>query len=213
LCRASALAKIGRFADAREILSDLRARFADQGSTIMLGLTEGHVSAEVELLADDPAAAAEFAERGCRLLEQTGDKAWLSTSLGILAQAQYQLGRLDEAASSAARAAELGASDDAITQMLWRQVTAKVLARRGESDEAERLADEAIAIGNDTDMLDGVGDAHLDMAEVLTLAGRTDQAGEALQQALTLYERKGTLVKVERTRTRLRELSSAAEPP
>jgi hypothetical protein len=32
------------------------------------------------------------------------------------------------------------ASDDAITQMLWRQVRAKLLAPRGEHAEAERLA-------------------------------------------------------------------------
>jgi hypothetical protein len=57
------------------------------------------------------------------------------------------------------RAAELGASDDAITQMLWRQTRAKVYARPGERADAERLAREAVAIGEDTDFLDAQADA------------------------------------------------------
>jgi hypothetical protein len=69
--------------------------------------------------------------------------------------------------------AELGASDDALTQMLWRQARAKVLARRGNIAEAERLAREAIAIGAATEMPDTQADAQSDLAEVLTRTGRT----------------------------------------
>jgi class 3 adenylate cyclase len=211
LQRAQALAMVGRFTDARAILADLRAKSADQGSTITLALATGHSSVSVELLAGDPAAAAEFATEGCLLLERAGDKSWLSTSVGMLAQALYELGRFDEANASAARAAELGASDDAMTQMLWRQVQAKILARRDEPDEAERLAVEAIAVGAETDMLSSLGDAYSDLAEVLTLADRTSDAHAALQQALALYERKGDLVMTERTHTTLRELSGATD--
>ena len=76
---------------------------------------------------------------------------------GGSARALYELDRLDDAEAWAARAAELGASDDTMTQMLWRQVKAKVLARRGEHAEAEQLAREAVAIGEDTDQLNSVG--------------------------------------------------------
>ncbi len=41
---------------------------------------------------------------------------------------------------------------------------------------------------------------------MLTLGGRADEARAALQEALALYERKGNVVMVERTNTRLREL-------
>jgi tetratricopeptide (TPR) repeat protein len=105
----------------------------------------------------------------------------------------------------------MGRFDDAITQMLWRQVQAKVLARRDEPDEAERLACEAIAIGAETDMPSSLGDAYSDLAEVLTLAHRATDAHAALQQALALYERKGDLVMVERTQTKLRELPDAGD--
>ena len=89
--------------------------------------------------------------------------------------------------------------------MLWRQVRAKVLARRGEHAEAERLAREAVAIGEGTDSLIGQGDANADLAEVLSLAGKRDEATAALQHALERYERKEHLVLVQRTRERLAE--------
>jgi tetratricopeptide (TPR) repeat protein len=98
------------------------------------------------------------------------------------------------------------AQDDAMTQMLWRQVKAKVLARRGEWAEAERLAREAIAVGEETDMINAQGDAYGDFAEVLTLAGKRDEARAALDRALELFERKGNVVMAERMRARLAEL-------
>ena len=103
----------------------------------------------------------------------TGGTGFLSTAAGWPAQALYALDRLDEADTWAGRAAELGASDDAATQMLSRQVRAKVLGRRGEHGEAERLAREAVAIAEKRTSLDGQGDAHADLAEVLLLGGKT----------------------------------------
>jgi tetratricopeptide (TPR) repeat protein len=144
------------------------------------------------------------------LFEELGQQTWLSSTAGVLAQALYALDRLDEADDWVTRAAELGASDDAHVQMLWRQVKAKVLARRGEHAEAEGLACEAVAIGDGTDMLDMQGDAYADLAEVLVLGGRSDEAVAALTQALERFERKGNLVMAERTRKRLAELRDAA---
>ena len=43
--------------------------------------------------------------------EQAGERGWLSTALGSLAQALYALDRLDEAERRAGQAAELGGSD------------------------------------------------------------------------------------------------------
>ena len=90
-----------------------------------------------------------------------------------------------------------------MTQMLSRQVRAKVLARRGEHAEAERLAREAVAIGEGTDALNWQGDANADLAEVLLLGGKAGEAAAALEQALDRYERKGNLVMARRTRDRL----------
>jgi hypothetical protein len=116
------------------------------------------------------------------------------------------LDRLDEADAWAGRAAELGGSEDAFTQMFWRQVRAKVRARGGEHAEAERLAREAVAIGEGTDYLNGQGDAKADLAEVLALGGKPADASAALEQALGCYERKGNRVSAQRMQVRLVEI-------
>ena len=204
--RAQALAMLGRFDEARAILTESRAVLAERGAGLLLaGLTR--VSAEVELLADDPAAAAELGTEACRLFAELGEKGYFSTAAGYLAQALYGVDRLEEAEAWAGRAAELGASDDATTGLLWRQVRAKVLARRGEHAEAEQLAHEAIAIGETTDFLNGQGDGYADLAEVLLLGGKRVDAAAALEQALERYQRKENLVSAERTRARLDELA------
>ncbi len=203
LHRAGAVAMLGRFDEARAILADLRTEAADRGATMLLPLALCHSGVDVELLAGDPAAAVELGEEGCRLFEELGEKGWLSTAAGKLAQAYYTCDRLEEAEAWAGRAEELGASDDAITQMLWRQVRAKVLARRGEHAEAERLARDAVEIGEKTDLIDPQGDMYVDLAEVLALSERPKEAAEALQQALARYERKGNVVMAGRTRERL----------
>jgi class 3 adenylate cyclase/tetratricopeptide (TPR) repeat protein len=208
--RAGALAMLGRFDEARAILGEARAELAERGGGIALAVVTGHDSVDLELLAGDPAAAVALGEEGCRLLDELGEQGYLSTAAGKLARALYALDRLEEADASAGRAVELGASDDAFTQMLWRQAKAKVLARRGEHAEAERLAHEAVAVGEETDFLDAQGDAYADLAEVLLLAGKPDEAAAALDQALGRYERKGNLVSTQRAQTRLAELRDAA---
>ena len=201
--RARMLAVTGRLDEARSIVAELRAGLADRGATLAL-MRRISTSYEIELLAGDHAAAAAFASELARLNEERREWGSLSTVAGQLAQALYGLDRLDEAEAEAARSAELGASDDVITQMLWRQVKAKVLARRGEHAEAERLGREAVALGEETDVLVAQGRAWADLAEVLALAGKDDEAAEALEQALDRYERKGNVVSAERIRARLR---------
>jgi len=194
---------VGRFDEARALLAEARAELADRGGGVGLAMATGLTSMNVEFLAGDFAAAAAFGQRGCRLLDELGEKSFQSTAAGGLAKALYELDRLDEADEWAGRAAELGASEDVITQMLWRQVRAKVLARRGEHGEAERQAREAVAAGEETDSLTGLGDAYADLAEVLFLAERSQEGVGALEQALERYERKGNVVMAERVRDRL----------
>jgi hypothetical protein len=47
-------------------------------------------------------------------------------------------------------------------------------------------------------------------ADVFVLAGKTDQAGTALGQALPRYERKGNIVIAERTCLRLEDVEATA---
>jgi tetratricopeptide (TPR) repeat protein len=208
--RALALAMLGRFDEARPMLAETRTELAERGGGIRLAVTTGIESVEFELLAGDPTVAAELGAEGCRLLEELGDKSFLSTAAASLACALFACDRLEEADFWAGRAAELGASEDAATQRLWRQAKAKVQARRGEHAEAERIAREAVAIGDGTDDLNGQGNACADLAEVLALGRRPDEAAAAFEQALARYVRKGNLVSAQRIRARIADHQSAA---
>jgi thioredoxin-like negative regulator of GroEL len=87
--------------------------------------------------------------------------------------------------------------------MLWRQVQALIHAHRREHATAERLAAEAVAIAERTDALNFHGDARCDLAGVLAAAGRSEEAADALEQALQRYERKKNLAMAAQARERL----------
>ena len=208
--RSQALAMLGRFDEARLIMSDVRTRLAERGDSFGIATVLGQDFTSVALLASDPATAAESGSEAMRLYGELGERGFASTAAAWLAQALYELDRLDQADTWAARAAELGASDDAATQMVSRQVKAKVLARRGAPAEAERFAREALAIGEETDQLNAQADAYVDLGEVLALAGRAEEAAAAFGEALARYERKENLVMAERTHARLVQMETTA---
>jgi tetratricopeptide (TPR) repeat protein len=163
--------------------------------------------AELEVLADDPAAAEQTLQEGLAELEQLGDKSYSSTLLAGLAEALYEQGRLDAADDVLAQAESLSAADDAINLAWFPILHAKVLARRGRLAEAEAHAREGVARSQ---RLKGhmrhVAYAHEALAEVLQLAGRTEEARAEGERALELYEQKGVVPAIERTRALLAEL-------
>jgi tetratricopeptide (TPR) repeat protein len=201
--RALALAMVGRSDEARAIVVAARAALVDRGASVQAAVTAGISSVEVELLAGDLAAAVRVGEEACRLLGEMGERSFRSTAAALLARAYFELGRLDDADLWADRAAALGASDDALTQLLLRQVRARVLSLRAKHAEAARLAHEAIAIADRTEMLNEQAGSYADLGEVLFLASRRDEAAIALEQALARYERKGNFVMASRIRMRL----------
>ena len=208
--RSTALGMLGRLEEARTVLARVRTELADRGAKLQLAVTTAQLGVELELLACDPGAAVMLGEEGCRLLEQAGERSYLSTALGYLGQAQWALGRAEAAEDCASRALSLGASDDALTQTLARQVRAKTTAMRGEHAEAEQLAREAVRLADATDLLNVQADAYSDLAGVLSLAGKPEQAAAALKQALERYGRKGNVVMADRTRERIADARSGA---
>ena len=194
-----------RFGEARALLAEAEARATELGETVWSA--GGRMSAwEVETLARDAAAAARAARRACELLEQLGDTAFLPSAAGQLAASLYSLDQHDEADHWAQTAEDLASGDDVVSQMLWRQVRAKLLARGGSFADAERLAGEAVGLGDGTDMLNARANALVDLAEVCALTGRAEDWHARLQQALGLYEQKGNLASAASARARLAEL-------
>ena len=185
---------------ARDRARELGQRLAEAGHSMQ--------EAEIELNAGDAGRAAEVALEGVAALEALGERGWLSTVAGHAAEALYRLGRDDEAWRLTEKAEQAGASDDVITQMQIRQVRAKLLARRGEYAEAERLAREAVAWGEPTDALEYKATASYDLAIVLDSAGKRDEALSALAEARPLYEQKGHTVGTSRVDEMCAELDA-----
>jgi len=188
----------GRFEGTREqihrgqaILEDLGLRFRSRASEAL---------ASVEMLAGDPEAAWDAFMSGYETLEEMGERGFLSTTAAELAQVAWAQGSHDEAERFVRVSEESGASADVATMVPAKGVRAKLLARQGRWDEAERAAREAVDAARGTDNLNMQGDAMLDLAEVLRAAGREAEAAEALEEAAMRYEEKGNLVGAQRAR-------------
>jgi class 3 adenylate cyclase/tetratricopeptide (TPR) repeat protein len=199
------LAMCGRFPEARELFDRGKEVIEDLGLAI-LAAGASQERFDIEMLAEDPEAAEVELRRACETLEQLGEKGFLSTRAALLAHALCAQGRYEEAGPFIKVAAETGSEDDQLTQALWRSARAKVLARQGDVDEALRLAREAVAIVAQTDWLNPRGDALLDLAEVLDLAERLDEAAPLIAEALRLYEQKGNIVSAGKAHELLAEL-------
>jgi class 3 adenylate cyclase/tetratricopeptide (TPR) repeat protein len=199
------LAMCGRFSEARELFHRGKELLEDLGLAI-LAAGASQERFDIEMLAGDPEVAEVELRRACEILEQLGEKGFLSTRAAFLAHALCAQGRYEEAGPFIEVAAETGSEDDQTTQALWRSARAKVLARQGAVGEDLRLAREAVAIVAQTDWLNLRGDALLDLAEVLDLAGRPDDAAPVIAEALRLYEQKGNIVSAGKAHELLAEL-------
>jgi tetratricopeptide (TPR) repeat protein len=198
------VAMLGHFEEANRLHAEAADRAADLGLRFQMYLAVRRF--EVAMLAGDASRAETAAREACEAVEALGELGNFMWFCCNLAQALLGLGRDDEAEQWLARGHETAPSEERLPRMLWCQARGKVLARRGEYHEGERLAREAVALAAETDMLNAHADALLDLAEVLALVGQDARA--ELEQALALYERKGNLVMAERTRSKLAELTA-----
>jgi predicted ATPase/class 3 adenylate cyclase len=198
----------GEFDLARELLADGTQALADLGLNVWAANTAQEAFL-IESLAGTPEAAADVLRRSYATLDQMGEHGFSSTIAGFLAQALYAQGDYQEAGRFSRASEEAAAPDDVISQMLWRTSRAKILARQGDLERAEALAREAVRLGEPTDLVNTRADALSDLAEVLALAGRLEEALAALEEAAQLYERKGNLTALRRARSTAEKLTVA----
>jgi ATP/maltotriose-dependent transcriptional regulator MalT len=124
----------------------------------------------------------------------------MSTVAAILAEALWAQGRDEEAESFILVSEEGAGAEDVYSQGMLGSVRAKVMARRGEAVEAERLGRAAVAIAEPTDFLFLRAFTLTSLAEVLLLGGEAERAEDVIGEALAVCEQKGFLVGVERIR-------------
>lgn len=129
------------------------------------------------------------------------------TTAAFLARAVLEQGREKEAEELAELSAQLASKGDLLSQVLWRGVRARVLARRAQFEEAQVLAREAVALARVTDFVNHRADALLDLAQVLKASQSTNEAVTSASEALRLYELKGNHVSASATRSWLERLS------
>jgi class 3 adenylate cyclase/tetratricopeptide (TPR) repeat protein len=202
----------GHFDEAWALFAQGREIFEDLGQQLNVAGTSQEFF-DIAMLAGDPAAAEECLRPACEMLESMGEKGFLGTRLGCLAEAVYAQGRFADAEQISERAEAVTAHDpsDLDAQFRWRAVRAKVLAQRGDFNAAESLAREAVSLIAGTQWLNTRAGVAMDLAEVFQLSGRGDEARAAVEEALRLYEAKENLVAATQARARLATLPTAPQ--
>jgi class 3 adenylate cyclase/tetratricopeptide (TPR) repeat protein len=196
----------GNFEAARAAIARTRLVWRELGSTFGLaGMAD--TAGDIEWYAGDIDAEERERRSGYEAFRKMGAQGYQATSSAWLARPLVDLGRHDEALELTRESEAMAAEDDITAQIPWREARGLILARRGEMEEAEKLAREAVEIAERTDWLNMQGDAQMALADVLRLAERTEDALDAARAALDRYERKGNVVAAGWARTLLEGLA------
>jgi hypothetical protein len=134
-----------------------------------------------------------------------------------LAEADFALGKFEDALAWTQFAERTGTLEDVEIMVRGRLLRTKLVARRGWFEDAESRGREAVALAGRTDLLDLQTEALLGLADVLIAEGKAADAKSLLEEARSLCEWKGNLVLLGRTRQLLANgtssQSSGKAPP
>lgn len=209
-CQAGLEADLGRFDEARELFRGARALLEEVALVVWMAGALTQALGWALLLEGRPDVAERELRRGYETLSGVGEVSLLSTVAGILAEAIYAQGRYDEAERFTRISEGSAGAEDVYSQVLWRSVRGKCVAREGKTTEALDLARDAVTLVESTDSLDLRCHTLMCQAEVFRLAGRTTQAETILHEAIRTAEQKQNLVGARRGREALEAL---LEPP
>jgi predicted ATPase/class 3 adenylate cyclase len=194
-------AAIGRFEEARDHIVQAKALLQEVAGTVWMAGPLAQFAGLVELWAGDPVAAERELRWGYETLKAIGEMGWLPTVADILSEALYAQGRYDEAEVLTNESEKIAGTEDLYSQVFRRTVRARVRAQRGEMEEAERLAREAVDISKATDFVQLRARAYLVLGELLQQAPeKAEEARRVTQEAIRLFEQKGFSVGAQRGR-------------
>ena len=200
-------ARLGRFDEARDRLERSKAICRELG--IAYGLAEAHMAgAEMEMLAGDAEAAERELRDAIRVAMDMGASHYVSLYRTRIAHVLVAQGRDEDALAELEQARQqiYGAAPS------WKAARARVLARRGQTEEAVKLAREAVASMARSDDITKHAETLVDLAEVLRSHGDLTGADDALTEAVALHEEKGNVLPAERCRQLLATFAAGGPP-
>ena len=200
LALAPLYAMSGDITRGRELGTRAGELLRDLGATVLAARTS-YVSARVELMAGEPAAAESRLRSDYDALTAMDERYFRPIIASLLAKSLYELNRLEEAADLAALTEEIASPDDVEALAVARAVRARLLAADGATDEARALALAAVELVAQTDAPVLRADVRMDAAEAL--AGATDERAALLEEARALYEQKQHLLGLARVEAEL----------
>jgi len=201
----------GEFAEARRLAWDGINMMRELGRHTTAALLSANMIGHIEMLADDLDAAMRVIGEGLDQLLAAGEDGFASGVAIRQADGWLRLGNLDEAERSAQLAARMSSADDVDVQAEGLSVRGRVLAARGEKEEALVSARRAAEMAAVTDYLEMRGQTLRSLAKVELEVGSRDLAIEALRSARREFDAKGMTVLARDVERRLAELEAPTD--
>ena len=197
------LSRLGRFDEARERLARSKALARELGRGY--DLAEAHTAgAQMEMLADDPAAAERELRAAIDVVIGMGATRYEVLYRIRLTHVLIAQQRDDDAWAELERGRERAGDAPG-----WKMAQARLLARQRRGEEAMALARGAVRAFIISDDLTSRAGILTQLAEVLQAAGDTLGAAQALTEAVALHEEKGNLLPAQRCREQLAAMGVA----
>jgi len=198
---------LGDFNAARDMLKRSMALEIELGRRPYADGIAGHFLGPLEMAAGNHEEAERLMLGAYERMTASGDTSFSSTVAGNIAALYVELNRWEDADRFARATLDMSQLDDVESQAQGWSALARVQAAQGRLDEAEANARRAVEIAEGTDYLLRRGLANVDLAEVLLAAGRSDEAGRALERAIENFETKGATAYVAHARGRLSQIA------
>jgi class 3 adenylate cyclase/tetratricopeptide (TPR) repeat protein len=181
-----------RFEQAQELYARARRLDEELGSRFSGAAHHLH-GATIAKLSGDPVGVEAELRAAYDVLREMGEEGLQSTVAGRLGSALYELERFADADEITTYAQHITPFHDIASMVLWQSTRARLLARSGDYEQGIRLAESAVALIETTDALNDHAETFLDLAEVLRLSRRPDEALAAIERARGKFEAKGNI--------------------
>jgi len=200
----------GDFDGGDALIARGRSLFEELGVGLALMIVSAWAAEAAELAGNLAGAEREF-RAVLRICEKAGDKLLAKTWSFELARLLDSQGRHRAAEKLVANYEADAPTDDRdlrVVRLCWH---GRASARRGDGEEATRLAQDALALAPPRDSILFRSNLLMDIADVFSLAGHLDRAAPVVEEALHLYEQKGSIVSAGKARARLTALREAVQ--